>query len=256
MQFANPGTKRGKAVARIVGHVKHHYKPIKLRRPLALRVRSHVDTDWASDRNDRKSITSLLTAIGFVCLVNWQCKKQNTVALSSTEAELYGESSAAQDVMFETNMLDEMLGKAVRPSIVYGDNMGAIFLARNLAVGQRTKHIGIRTRFITNLVESKQIKMEHVRSENNPADAASKNCKEGTHVRHAQNIYNGTFHHTIGRVLKVKLMCNHLEESATQKERPSQVGLTKVGLKLPMTVSDPIVMTWRPTESEPRKRSG
>ena len=49
---------------------KHHYKPIKLRRPLDLRVRSHVDTDWASDRNDRKSITSLLTAIGFVCLLN------------------------------------------------------------------------------------------------------------------------------------------------------------------------------------------
>jgi hypothetical protein len=198
MHLANPGNQQWKAVARVMGHLKYHYVPIKLRRPLDLRVRSHVDTDWASDRNDRKSITSLLTAIGFVCLVNWQCKKQNTVALSSTEAELYGESSAAQDVMFETNMLDEMLGKAVRPSIVYGDNMGAIFLARNLAVGQRTKHIDIRTRFITNLVESKQIEMEHVRSENNPADAASKNCKEGTHVRHAQNIYNGTFHHTIG----------------------------------------------------------
>jgi hypothetical protein len=120
------------------------------------------------------------------------------VALSSTEAELYGESSAAQDVMFEMNMLDEILGKALRPSIIYGDNMGAIFLARNLAVGQRTKHIDIRTRFITNLVESKQIEMEHMRSELNPADAASKNCKEATHVRHAGNIYNGTFHPSIG----------------------------------------------------------
>jgi hypothetical protein len=198
MHLANPGTQQWKAAARVMVHLKHQYVPIKLRRPLDLRVRRHVDTDWASDRNDRKSITSLLTAIGFVCLVNWQCKKQNTVALSSTEAELYGESSAAQDVMFETNMLDEMLGKAVRPSIVYGDNMGAIFLARNLAVGQRTKHIDIRTRFITNLVESKQIEMEHVRSESNPADAASKNCKEATHVKHAANIYNGTFHPTIG----------------------------------------------------------
>jgi hypothetical protein len=198
MHLSNPGTQQWKAVGRVMGHLKYHYQPIKLRRPLDLRVRSHVDTDWASDRNDRKSITSLLTAIGFVCLVNWQCKKQNTVALSSTEAELYGESSASQDVMFETNMLDEMLGKAVRPSIIYGDNMGAIFLARNLAVGQRTKHIDIRTRFITNLVETKQIEMEHVRSESNPADAASKNCKEGTHVKHANNIYNGTFHHAIG----------------------------------------------------------
>jgi hypothetical protein len=198
MHLANPGTQQWKALARMMGHLKYHYTPIKLRRPLDLRVRSHVDTDWASDRNDRKSITSLLTAIGMVCLVNWQCKKQNTVALSSTEAELYGESSASQDVMFETNMLDEILGKAMRPSIIYGDNMGAIFLARNLAVGQRTKHIDIRTRFITNLVETKQIEMEHIRSESNPADAASKNCKEAIHVKHAANIYNGTFHPTIG----------------------------------------------------------
>ena len=95
-------------------------------------------------------------------------------------------------------MLDDILGKAVRPSIIYGDNMGAIFLARNLAVGQQTKHIDIPTRFITNLVEKKQIEREHIRSESNPADAASKNCKEATHVKHTANIYNGTFHPTIG----------------------------------------------------------
>ena len=100
--------------------------------------------------------------------------------------------------MFKTKRLDEILGKAVRPSIIYGDNMGAIFLARNMAVGQRTKHIDIRTKFITNLVETKQIEMEHIRSESNPADAASKNCKEATHIKHAENIYNGTFHPTIG----------------------------------------------------------
>ena len=40
--------------------------------------------------------------------------------------------------------------------------------------------------------------MEHIRSESNPADAASKNCKEATHLKHAGNIYNGTFHPMIG----------------------------------------------------------
>ena len=53
-------------------------------------------------------------------------------------------------------------------------------------------------RFITNLVETKKIEMEHIQSESNPADAASKNCKEATHVKHAANIYNGMFHPTIG----------------------------------------------------------
>ena len=56
-------------------------------------------------------------------------------------------------------------------------------------------------------------------------------------------------------LLRVMVMCDHMKESATQEERPSQAGLTRVGLKLPMTVSDPIVMSWKWTESEPTMRS-
>jgi hypothetical protein len=40
------------------------------------------------------------------------------------------------------------------------------------------------------------------------------------------------------------MLCVHMEESGTQERQPSQVGLTGVGLKLPMTVSDRIVMSW------------
>ena len=39
MHLANPGTQQCKALARVMGHLKHHYTPIKLRRPLDLRVR-------------------------------------------------------------------------------------------------------------------------------------------------------------------------------------------------------------------------
>ena len=138
--------------------------------------------------------------------MNWQSKKQKTVALSSTEAELYAESNAAQDIMFENNMLSEILGREPqKPSVLQGDNMGAIFLAVNLSVGQRTKHIDIRSRFITDLVENKEITLKHVRSKENPADAASKNCKEATHAKHADTIYNGTFEPASGEGVKSSL---------------------------------------------------
>ena len=38
MHLANPGAQQWKALARVMGHLKHHYMPIKLRRPLDLRV--------------------------------------------------------------------------------------------------------------------------------------------------------------------------------------------------------------------------
>jgi hypothetical protein len=45
-------------------------------------------------------------------------------------------------------------------------------------------------------------------------------------------------------VLREQMVCDRMEESGTEERRPSQqVGLTGVGLKLPMTVSDPIVMS-------------
>ena len=107
---------------------------------------------------------------------------------------MYAESNAAQDIMFMNNLLGEILGHAPeKPSNLEGDNMGAIFLAGILSVSQRTKHIDIRTRFITDLVESKQLVVTHVRSEDNPADIGSKNCKEAIHNKHAKDIYDGYF---------------------------------------------------------------
>jgi hypothetical protein len=195
VHLENPGKDAWKAVGRMFGHLKHRYRPLKLRMPQDMRTRTHVDSDWATDKNDRKSITAYLTTIGKTCLVQWQSKKQKTVALSSTEAELYAESNASQDMVFENNMLEEVLGREPElPSVLYGDNMGAIFLAANLAISQRTKHVDIRTRFITDLVEAQLVKMAKVDSEENPADAISKNSKEALHVKHAEAMYNGTLH--------------------------------------------------------------
>ena len=194
MHLENPSEDTWKCIGRIMGYLKFNYRALKLRKPKAMRVGGFVDSDWASDRNDRRSTTSYLTLIGDTALVSWQSKKQKTVSLSSTEAELYAESNAAQDIQFENNMVMELTGEdPERPSVLKGDNMGAIFLAGNLAVSQRTKHIDIRTRYITDQVRNKELTVEHVRSEDNPADAGSKHCAMPTHVKHAETIYNGAF---------------------------------------------------------------
>lgn len=57
------------------------------------------DASWAEDRTDRKSNS------GYYCSVNggaisWSCKKQNLVALSSTEAEFIALSETCKEVMW------------------------------------------------------------------------------------------------------------------------------------------------------------
>ena len=49
----------------------------------------------------------------------------------------------------------------------------------------------IKTRSIVDLVDSGTLGVGYINSDENPADLASKNCKEKTHVRHADAIYEG-----------------------------------------------------------------
>jgi hypothetical protein len=150
------------------------------------------DSDWATDKNDRRSISSYLTTIGGTSLVNWQSKKQQTVALSSCESETMAATMCAQDVLFTMNLLKELIGEELlEPSFVYGDNVASLFLVQNNSVGQRTKHIDIRHRFILELVERKRFELRHVRSEENTSDINSKNTKIEIHKKMSDRLYEG-----------------------------------------------------------------
>ena len=134
---------------------------VKMRAPKEsdTRVVAFVDSDYASDRNDRKSISGDLVTIGG-CLVSWQSKKQTGVTLSSTEAKFVTMSMAATEIKFIFRVLAPN-GRPVMPSIIREDNTGAIFMAKNTAIGQRTKHVDIRNRFVNNMILSKEVWVQH-----------------------------------------------------------------------------------------------
>uniref|UniRef100_A0A3Q7I775 Mitochondrial protein n=1 Tax=Solanum lycopersicum TaxID=4081 RepID=A0A3Q7I775_SOLLC len=55
-------------------------------RPGDLELRGFSDSDWANDKNDRKSTSGFLVFLG-TNLISWCTKKQPKVSRSSTEAE-------------------------------------------------------------------------------------------------------------------------------------------------------------------------
>lgn len=78
-----PNEEHWKALTHLIGYLKSgSFQGIKSRTPEDTRVVAYVDADYASDRNDRKSISGYLVTIGG-CLVSWQSKKQTGVTLSS-----------------------------------------------------------------------------------------------------------------------------------------------------------------------------
>ncbi len=112
------------------------YPVLKMRPPKERRVVAFVDSDYASDRNDRKSVSGYIVTIGG-CIVAWQSKKQTGITVSTTEAEFVAMSTVATEMKFVVSHLTEIYKKApLMPSLLKEDNTGAIFMAKNTAIGQ------------------------------------------------------------------------------------------------------------------------
>ena len=188
--LSNPGEEHWAELERCVGYLRQK-KNLNLiyRKPRVLGSISLCDSNYASDPNDRKSISGRLNTVGGT-LSNWTSKKQGAVTLSSTEAEYYALSECAQEAVFTQNLLEE-IAKVKIPAIIYEDNLGAIFLTKNQQVSQRTKHIDIRQHFLRNLVEEKRLDIRFVRSEDNSSDITTKNTPQDLHEKHTTKLKQG-----------------------------------------------------------------
>ncbi|XP_036340550.1 secreted RxLR effector protein 161-like [Rhagoletis pomonella] len=94
-------------------------------------IECYVDADWGADVGDRKSYTdSAFYAAGAV--FSWKSKKQNVVALSSTEAEYVALSTAAKEVIYIRKLLHEMGFPIKGPSLINSDNQSALHLVKTL----------------------------------------------------------------------------------------------------------------------------
>ena len=64
-------------------------------------------------------------------------------------------------------------------------------MAKNTAIGQRTKHVDIRYRFVNDMILSNDLWVEHIRSGDNPSDTMTKNLPLILFAKHATVISGG-----------------------------------------------------------------
>ena len=140
-----------------------------------LKLSGFCDADWGASE-DRRSITGY----GFQLsesgpLISWKSKKQQSVALSTCEAEYMALAAAVQETKFLRQLLKDMIGCEEKESVVlYVDNQGAIALAKNPVQHQRSKHIDIKYHFVRLEVQKGVLQLEYVPSEDNVADVFTK----------------------------------------------------------------------------------
>jgi hypothetical protein len=101
----------------------------------------YSDVDWAGCKIDRKSTSGTCQFLGR-SLVSWASKKQNSVALSTTEAEYIVAGHCCTQLLWMRQTLRDYGYKLSKVPLLY-DNKSAIRMADNSVEHSRTKHIDI-----------------------------------------------------------------------------------------------------------------
>lgn len=150
-----------------------------------------ADASWSSCADTGRSTTGWLLALGSGNWIDWSSKKQETVALSSCEAEYMAATEGTKAVMWAKHLLEELhwaasadsggaaTGSAVQQPqlftpLLFSDNKSAIALAHNDTHHNRSKHIELRYHFIREQVAAKALRMEWCSAQQQLADLLTK----------------------------------------------------------------------------------
>ena len=144
-------------------------------------LNAFVDSDYAGDTMDRKSLTGFVVKIG-QSVVTWSCKKQSAVAQSTCEAEYYALSMASKEIVWIARVLKESGIKCeLDPVPIQSDNQAAIgWAVTDKFPSSRAKHIDVRVHFVRDLVQKKFLDVVYVDTAENDADIFTKPLGPGS----------------------------------------------------------------------------
>ncbi|GKD03473.1 ribonuclease H-like domain-containing protein [Tanacetum coccineum] len=124
---------------------------------------AYSDADWAGCPTIRHSTSGYCVFLGNN-LLSWSSKRQPTLSCSSAEAEYCSVANAITETCWLRNLLRGLHTLVSSATLVYYDNVSAVYLSCNPVQHQRTKHIEIDIHFVRDLVAAGQVRVLHVPS--------------------------------------------------------------------------------------------
>nr|GEV52797.1 retrovirus-related Pol polyprotein from transposon TNT 1-94 [Tanacetum cinerariifolium] len=89
-----------------------------------------MDSDWAGSQDDKRSTTGNCFIMGSG-VISWASKKQNSIALSSTEANYVAAATTACQGFWLRRLLEDMNQTQPEATLLLCDNLSPGALTRN-----------------------------------------------------------------------------------------------------------------------------
>jgi hypothetical protein len=125
--------------------------------------------------------------------VSWSSKRQQVASRSSAEAEYRAVANGVAEASWLRQLLAELHSPLRRATLVYCDNVSAVYLSTNPVPHQRMKHVEIDLHFVRDRVAVGEVRVLHVPTTSQFADILTKGLPSTTFTdfRSSLNITSG-----------------------------------------------------------------
>lgn len=114
--------------------------------------------------NTRASVSGVILTLNSGP-IEWFSRKQGVVATSTLIAEYIAAFEAAKEIVWTRGILKELGQHQHEPSILYCDNTAAEQLIKNLVFHRRTKHVDIKYRYTSHIMNQGLLTVQRIASE-------------------------------------------------------------------------------------------
>ena len=146
-----------------------------------------VDSDYAGDHTHRRSVTGISIQLAGGSIL-YKTRFQDTIALSSTEAEFTAAAEAGKFILQVRSILHELGVEQQHATTLFEDNQGAILLANAQQPTKRTRHMAIKAFALQEWCERDLLLLNKIHTKHNWADVLTKPQPKLLFYRHMNHI--------------------------------------------------------------------
>jgi hypothetical protein len=132
-----------------------------LRHSASSKLTVYTDADWVGCPDTRWSTSGYAVFLGNN-LISWSLKRQNVISHSSAEAEYRAVANGVAEACWLRQLLQELHALLTKSTLVYCDNVSAVYLSTNPIQHQRMKHVEIDLHFVQKHVAIGDVRVLHV----------------------------------------------------------------------------------------------